>query len=527
MDSLKWALGIEQTTYLTRGVCAPTLASDVLKNEPLYDTVYRTGIVGSALDTWIESLPSKGATYVSFPVRFDARDIALLDNPITNPLQESLEGCRILHDKVQFKTLGPFDSIASCVRDFLDRKARWLASVQELAVDFPGHDGTFDITTLGQLVPHEGQATVFHLMLPTWTNEHGKMVDESLTVQRYRMIARLFQWLTPFLVVRFGIGDPLIGTRFAKGSRRLATCLTVGPGIYDTDRMPRGAVSTVPYERTEGRWYEMLHDRPETPYKSSGVLGLDLQFCGGLDFRIFDDVRDDELAEVLGLLVWCGGEAMVRETVPNPRQDPLWNQVMTRCLMEGGATVLLPVEASRFRDVLGCSESLPLSVLLAYDAIRMGASASSSSSSSDWGAIIRTALETQLSSSALLERMGSTASKPTTAPVIVPVVAPVGVPVGAPVGDLSGAVSEPVVTPAADLSGAEVSAPVTDLSGAEVSAPVTDLSGIVPQPVTDLSGATPEVSLPVTDLSGATPVKESVSIESAPVVGGKKICCCW
>jgi len=282
--------------------------------------------------------------------------------------------------------------------------------------------------------------------------------------------------------------------------------------------MPRGASGTVPYERTEGRWYELLHDHPETPYKSSGVLGLDLQFSGGLEFRIFDDVRDEQLAEVLGLLVWCAGEALGRcETVANPRQDPLWNQVMVRCLMEGREAVLLPVEASRFRDVLGCSDSLPLSVVLAYDAIRTE-TASASASSWDWGAMIRTAIESQLSSSVLLETMGTTTSKP--ASPVAP--SPVG-----PSVDLSGSVPE-VTAPVADLSGAtpEVSpvAPVADLSGAtpEVTVPVTDLSGA---PVTDLSGApvTDLSGVPVTDLSGATPV----SIESAPVVGSKKICCCY
>ena len=521
-ESLVWAFGIEQTTYLTRGVCAPTLASDVLKNEALYDTGYRDGVVSSALEAWVESLPSKGDTCVSFPIRFDARDVALLDNPITNPIRETQEGCRLLHDKVQFKTRGSFKSVDACVQDFLARKTQWLASVQELGVGFPEHGGTFDITTLDQLVPHEGQATVFHLTLPT-------EVDERQMIQRYRVVARLFQWLTPFLLVRFGIGDPFSsvsvpGRHFANGSRRLATCLSVGPGIYDTDRMPRGAPGTVPYERTEGRWYEMLHDHPETPYKSSGVLGLDLQFCEGMEFRIFDDVRDDELAEVLGLLVWCGGESLVRETVPNPRQDPLWNQVMVRCLLEGGEAVLLPVEASRFRDVLGCSESLPLPVLSAYDAIRTGAS-------SDWGTVIRSALEPQLSSSALLETMGTTSSKPTAAaPVPKPVadlsgavVAPVSDLSGAvaPVADISGAVIAPVAEPVSDLSGAV--APVADISGAvaDLSGAVVDLSGAV----ADLSGAVADLSGAVADLSGATPVAP-LAIETAPVVGGKKICCC-
>jgi len=363
--------------------------------------------VEKALSLWIDTLESKTVTPLDLPVLLNAHSLTRTDrfgqskttytlHPEPNPLFcgttlfEDL--CRLNPtvfqdgrdvwwcfdgDTVEFMTQKFYCStLEDCIAELETHKQRWIEAFrtgllelhdrETILIDSIGypdinHGFAVFLTNRSHVSPFNNGTYHINLTLPTQLNAEARIADPDLFVRTHRCLARMFQWISPFLVARFGSGD-ILGTipgfegSFPRGSQRLCACRYVGVGTYDTEKMMRGKLLTLPYERIDGRWYEIIHGSPVCSYEGLPALGMDINhqkhWNHGLEFRIFDWFPEHKLPDLMRLLVWLADESLTRGEFPNPHQDPLWNQVLARCVWEGGDTVLSPVEATRFRDVL-------------------------------------------------------------------------------------------------------------------------------------------------------------------------------
>jgi hypothetical protein len=557
-NEVYWGFGVEEETYLEldRPLTVPVEYIKSHRKRERYSVdywnTYKAGAVEQVLDAWVSASPQKGDTLISLPLLINAHTLARTDrfgepkktyeaDPKPNPafcgttLLEDLSGVQpavfrdgkdrwwtLDGDTVEFMTQNYYNAqMEDVVEELGVHKDTWLSAFREGVAALPDREealrssvdyvhknhgfATF-LTNRTEVAAFNNGTYHVNLTLPTRLDGEARIADEGLFVEQHRRLARLFQWISPFLVARYGSGDVLaslsgMSPAFPAGSQRLCACRYVGVGTFDTERMPQGKILTIPYERVEWRWFEQLYDSPTCAYKAMPALGLDMNFRKhwnhGLEFRIFDWFPESRLPELLRLLVWMCDESLARDTVPNPLKDPLWNQVLARCVMQGCTVEMTSVEMVRFREVLGIPDPWDGRMEGGFAALR----AAWGGRWNGTGSCTLRMIRTQLSSS-LVEPMD--VLDPTT-PVF-PAVAVAAIDVSGTAVDLSGAAA--VV--AKDSSGAPV-----DLSGAASVA-------------VDLSGA----AIVAVDLSGAAaPIASTTSPDPAlyivPVVKKNKFFCCW
>lgn len=206
-----------------------------------------------------------------------------------------------------------------------------------------------------------------NLTMPTCLDKEGNIADWDLFEHRHQKASRLFQWITPFLVAKWGSPDPLsqINRQYPAGSQRLTASRYVSVGTYDTKTMPRGKLlikpaSELPYKT----WWSHLYANTRCGYAPLETLGFDINFNKfrnhGLEFRIFDWFPEAGLEEVLRLLIWMLDVADSYTSVPIPQESEAWNRVMESCLWNGVDACLSPADCAAFRTVLGISSLQPL-----------------------------------------------------------------------------------------------------------------------------------------------------------------------
>jgi hypothetical protein len=266
--------------------------------------------------------------------------------------------------------------------ELLDAKARWMAALRrglvaldrELALKktpafVQKNYGLAVFLTNRQNVAIFNNGTLhFNITLPTYLDKDARIARPSQFRTVHQNAARLFQWISPLFVARFGSGDVFatLTSRdrpqtqaFPAGSQRLCASRYVSIGTYDTDAMPAGKILTLPHAPTGAAsiWYDRIHANPACSYIPLPEIGLDINFQKhwnhGLEFRIFDWFPESELDGVLRALIWMCDEANRGPAPPpDPRTDPVWNAVTARVVWEGTDALLTEEEAARFRTVL-------------------------------------------------------------------------------------------------------------------------------------------------------------------------------
>lgn len=586
-NTVYWGLGVEEETYLEldRPLVIPM---DYIKHHRKrerysidYWNTYKAGAAEQVLDAWAFASPQ---TTVALPVLLNAHALARTDRfgqpkttyelePKPNPafcgttLLEDLSGVQptvfrggkdvwwtLDGDAVEFMTQKYYNAqMEDVVEELVNHKRAWLSAFREglsmlpdreealhASVDYvqKNHGLATFLTNRTEVAAFNNGTYHVNLTLPTRLDSEARIADEALFVEQHRRLARLFQWISPFLVARYGSGDVLaslagVSPGFPAGSQRLCACRYVGVGTFDTERMATGKILTLPYERVEWRWFEQLYDVSGCAYKALPALGLDMNFNKhwnhGLEFRIFDWFPESRLPELLRLLVWMCDESLARDTVPNPLKDPLWNQVLARCVWQGCTVEMTAVEMVRFREVLRIPEFWDGRMTGGFAALWAAWGGRWNAGGACSARMIRVPL-----SSSLVEPMN--VLDPTTPVPATLTTSASAVPAAST--DISGAASVVPVAPVAtvaptDVSGASVA---VDISGtaiaaiAAVAAVTTDVSGATTD--TDISGAS--VAAVIIDVSGAAITTKQSDLSGAavdtapvPVVGKNKFFCCW
>ncbi len=415
---LYWGIGIENETYIELSGKAQTTAQFIQQNQKRerysvdYWTLYKLDYVRSTIQSWIDSLPEKGNTTIRLPLLLNGHTLARCDKkgehqttytkvPRPNPnfcgttLLEELatrnpavfaEGREtwwtLDGDTVEFMTQDYYCAkMEDVIEELLEYKKRWLEALQtglraipdkEAAlchtVSYPSRNHGFAVflTNRNNVAIFNNGTYHFNITLPTYLDKDARIANMEQFKETHKAAARMFQWLSPFFVARYGSGDIFAnlgstgrGLYYPAGSQRLCASRFVSVGTYDTKTMSPGKILTTPYVRCEDRWYEQIYDRDICGYNVLPELGLDINYNKhwnhGLEFRIFDWFPESLIPEVMRMLIWMCDEALMsfeQGDIPDPRDDPIWNRVLARCVWNGASAILTAEESARFGSIL-------------------------------------------------------------------------------------------------------------------------------------------------------------------------------
>jgi hypothetical protein len=407
-----WGLGIELETYVELENGIQKQAKFVLENQHRerysvdYWKIYKEGSVKSVINNWIERLPQKENTFIKLPMLMNGHSFTKTDRygqssttyertSKTNPrfcgktLLEDLSGTHpevfgaqniwwcFDGDSIEFMTQRFYNAtIEDVISELVEYKSHWLTALQtglhklsdcepflQQNVKWPSKNHGFAIfhTNRNNIAIFNNGTYHFNITLPTYLDKDANIANRELFTRQHMNVARLFQWLSPFLIAKFGSGDIFgrlnKGVGFPNGSQRCCASRYVSVGMYDTKLAKKGKLVTVPYTRVEGRWYEKIYDNSACCYTILSELGVDINFNKhwnhGLEFRIFDWFPESELENVLRLLIWMCDVALTRAEIPVPQTSDYWNSVLARCVWEGGDILLSADECATFIRIFG------------------------------------------------------------------------------------------------------------------------------------------------------------------------------
>ena len=232
-----------------------------------------------------------------------------------------------------------------------------------------------------------------NITLPTRLDASGAIADMDDFRARHQRAARYFQWFEPLFAVAYGAGDVFSGVcdfpqqhyrnvreegkdcvLYSPASQRLALSRYIGMCTYDTVGMPAGklllydisgaAVYKAPgitYEGyvmdTSGSWYDTFY--PRTAYVQLGQRGFDINYNKhwnhGLELRIFDSLRRDQMLEVCRLCWKLCVRGSELADVPDCRGCPWFKEFVAGCMLEGADYVVEPSVLRRFLDAISYS----------------------------------------------------------------------------------------------------------------------------------------------------------------------------
>jgi hypothetical protein len=203
-----------------------------------------------------------------------------------------------------------------------------------------------------------------NITLPTMLNDKAEIADMNLFIEQHCNYARVFQWISPLLLAKYGTYDPLCesntnGEKFSAGSQRVAVSRYIGLGTYNTDIMEKGKILTRNRNKlSDIDWYESFHKKVD--YKFLDELGMDINFnkhfCHGLEFRILEAIPYDDINDVLTIMVYLADFSLAR-IVKNPKKCKVWHTLAENCVHNGKGYCIDVSDQNDLFDVFGISYS--------------------------------------------------------------------------------------------------------------------------------------------------------------------------
>lgn len=190
----------------------------------------------------------------------------------------------------------------------------------------------------------------FNLTIPTELNKDGEIKDKIDFIKKHQRAIRLFQWLSPLFMIKFGSSDYLShndsSVNLTKASQRCAMSRYIGVGTYDTNVMKTGKIVQMNFDE------HPMHENPLwwvnryskiSDYEKIDKIGLDINFHKhknhGIEFRMFDYFDEKHLQEVLNFLVFIMDHALLNK-IENPICDLEWNNLVYESIIHGKETVV-------------------------------------------------------------------------------------------------------------------------------------------------------------------------------------------
>lgn len=413
-----WGLGIENETYIERKEDLIKSPQFLKRHSPeRYSVEYWKNYKNTDfIDVIIENLKNSNVDSLKIPLLINAHSLLKTDRygehamtyeKVPKPNKKHT-GYTIAKDLVTSKKYGNFFSagldrwycfdgdtlefmtqnfykakVSDVIEELLEHKKKWLEGFNFIMTNSRKEellkgDYIYPQKNHGLAIYHTNRSNVsvfnngtyhINITLPTLLDQNCNIADWNLFVERHRKVARMFQWLTPFLVAEYGSGDyfstikdsegkELFPDMFAKGSQRLCVSRYISAATYDTVSMPIGKILTVERNGKVG-WLNKVHQNDKNMYNSLTFMGVDINFHKhknhGLELRIFDWFPEEKLERLLKCLTWMCDESLNKELTEDPREVDLFNNVLYKAIWLGKKYVLEKEEIELFQKVLNCT----------------------------------------------------------------------------------------------------------------------------------------------------------------------------
>jgi len=212
----------------------------------------------------------------------------------------------------------------------------------------------------------------YNITLPTLLNKK-KIVDYQKFINIHKEAIKIIQWFEPFLIGIYNTSDPFsilklneniqnkINLYISSSSQRCAISRYIGIGTYDSDKMEKGKILSIPitnFNNYKNWWYNKFHEN--SVYSKLENLGLDINFNKnynhGIELRIFDYIFDNlllkESFEFIIYLMDYILENDLNNNIINPIYDDLWNNITFKIIKDGKNTILTQNEIEFYEKLL-------------------------------------------------------------------------------------------------------------------------------------------------------------------------------
>ena len=217
----------------------------------------------------------------------------------------------------------------------------------------------------------------FNFTLPTFLNEKGAILNEKQFISDHCKAIRVIQLFTPIFLCMFGSPDPFskVKDTFSSCSQRCSVSRYIGVGTYDTEKMERGKILTVPIQSLEVSklpywWFKRYHMC--SSYETLEEIGVDINFnkhyFHGIEIRFFDYFPEEHLESILTFITHLFDVTYSKAELPNYVLSEEWNNMTEKCITYGKQTELSSSELFLFETLL-CKPILSSKVFNVYNEI--------------------------------------------------------------------------------------------------------------------------------------------------------------
>ena len=413
---LYWGFGIENETYLEYSNPITVSKDFFLKNHKSerysvsYYKSYKKDILSSVFERYYEKEYKKDQ-FCTVPLLINAYSFVHTDllcehatlylkNPKPNPKfsgQTIDEYCKstIPFFKKEFDKSFTYDgdtfefitqkfyktTIDKSIDELIDAKENFIKNVQDIPIHknlsiggddkndknkirFMTKNHPFAVyTTNRQNLSMFNNGTYhFNFTLPTMLDNKGSILNQKQFIDDHRKAIRVIQLFSPILICIFGTPDPFskLDDTFSASSQRCSISRYIGIGTYDTDKMERGKILTVPIksldiEKCPYWWFKRFHSC--SSYHTLDEIGMDINFnkhyFHGIEIRFFEYFQEDQLKFLLTFIVHLFDIAYEKREIENYIWTEEWNYMTEKCIRYGVNAELTSSELSLFENFLG------------------------------------------------------------------------------------------------------------------------------------------------------------------------------
>ena len=227
------------------------------------------------------------------------------------------------------------------------------------------HPFTIHMTNINNIAIFNNGTLHYNITLPTLLN-NKVIVDNNKFINIHKEAIKLIQWFEPFLIAIYNTSDPFsilknkINLDISSSSQRCAISRYIGIGTYDSDKMEKGKLLSVPisnFDNCNNWWYNKFHEN--SVYTKLDNLGLDINFNKhynhGIELRIFDFISDNKLLkESFEFIIYLMDYVLEIEenNIINPIYNESWNNITYKLIKDSKNAILTDDEIEFYEKLL-------------------------------------------------------------------------------------------------------------------------------------------------------------------------------
>jgi len=231
------------------------------------------------------------------------------------------------------------------------------------------HPFTIHLTNINNIAIFNNGTMHYNITLPTLLN-NKKIVDSEKFINIHKIAIKIIQWFEPFLISMYNTIEPFnllkndklnnIEYTISSSSQRCVISRYIGIGTYDSDKMEKGKILTVPtssFNVYKNWWYNKFHEN--SIYNKLDNVGLDINFNKhynhGIELRFFDHISNKKLlTESFEFIIYLMDFILDNDNdnILNPIYNDLWNELVLNSIKDGKKTILTDDQITFYSKII-------------------------------------------------------------------------------------------------------------------------------------------------------------------------------